>query len=818
MRPSVEKAQPIPRFAIALVSASALAYEILLMRLFSITQWHHFAYMIISLALLGYGASGTFLALAREPLLARFRGVFSASLFLFGLSALVCALVAQRLAFNPEELLWNPRQLTKLVVLYLLLALPFFFAATGIGLALSRYRGQIARIYRADLLGAGIGSLGIVLLLFILFPGRALQAISALGLGAAALGWWELASSDGPPMRRGRPIGRLLALAPILPLLLPGDWTRPVLSPYKGLSQALQITGARVITERSSPLGFLSVLQNPQVPLRHAPGLSIMAATTPPEQIGVFTDGDAMTAVTRDSGEAARLAHLDQLTSALPYHLKTPQRVLILGAGGGSDVLQARRHAARRIDAVELNPQIATLVRRDFAAFSGHLYDSPEVRLHIAEARGFVEGAAARYDLVQLSMLDAFSASAAGLYALSESYLYTVEALDAYLARLAPGGYLAMTRWIKLPPRDTLKLFATAVAVLERRAVASPEKRMALIRGWQTSTLLVKNGDFSAAEIDAIRAFCSARAFDVAWYPGMPADEANRRNVLQEPTFYRAAVALLGPERAAFLAGYKFNLRPATDDRPYFFHFFKWRTLPEILRLRGQGGMPLLEAGYLVLAATLLQALLVSGILILAPIGLWRRRKPAGPTDFSRPRVLVYFLAIGLAFLFMEIAFIQKFILFLSHPLYAAAAVLSAFLIFAGLGSGFSGRLGRGKRERAALACAVAAIAVLGVVYLLVLAPIFKPLMGQPGAARVAIAVVLIAPLAFAMGMPFPLALGRLAENAPDQIPWAWAVNGCASVLSAVLATLLAIHLGFTLVVMLAIGLYGVAWASFPRS
>jgi tRNA (guanine-N(7)-)-methyltransferase len=390
--------------------------------------------------------------------------------------------------------------------------------------------------------------------------------------------------------------------------------------------------------------------------------------------------------------------------------------------------------------------------------------------------------------------------------------------VELVASRLAPGGYLAMTRWIKLPPRDTLKLFATAVAALERRAVASPGRRLALIRGWQTSTLLVKNGDFSAAEIDAIRAFCSARAFDVAWYPGMPADEANRRNVLQEPIFYRAAVALLGPERAAFLADYKFNLRPATDDRPYFFHFFKWRTLPEILRLRGQGGMPLLEAGYLVLAATLLQALLVSGILILAPIGLWRRRKPTGPADFSRPRVLVYFLTIGLAFLFMEIAFIQKFILFLSHPLYAAAAVLSAFLIFAGLGSGFSERLGRRTSERAAVACAVAAIAVLGVVYLLVLGPIFKPLMGQPGAARVAIAVALIAPLAFAMGMPFPLALGRLAKAAPDLIPWAWAVNGCASVLSAVLATLLAIHLGFNLVVMLAIGLYGVAWASFPRS
>lgn len=814
MKPSVANAPPIPRMAIALASANALAYEILLMRLFSITQWHHFAYMVISLALLGYGASGTFLSLARKPLLERFRAAFCLSLFLFGLSVLVCCLAAQRLAFNPEEALWDPRRLSKLIALYLLLALPFFFAATGMGLALSRYRGQIARVYRADLLGAGIGSMGAILLLFVFFPARALQAISGMGLAAAALGWWELRGLGGPGQRRG--IGWLLALAAILPLLLPGDWLRPVISPYKGLSQTLRIAGTHIIAERSSPLGFLSVLASPQVPLRHAPGLSIMATSSPPEQIGVFTDGDAMTAITRDDGDAAQLAYLDQLTSALPYHLASPGRVLILGAGGGSDVLQARQNGVPSIDAVELNPQMAALVQRDFAAFSGRLYDGADVKLHIAEARGFVEGAETRYDLVQLSMLDAFAASAAGLYALSESYLYTLEALDAYLAHLAPGGFLAMTRWIKLPPRDTLKLFATAVAALRQRGVAQPGRGLILIRGWQTSTLLVKNGEVTADEIAALRQFCEARAFDVAWYPGMPAEEANRRNVLQAPTFYRAAHALLGPSGEAFLASYKFNLRPATDDRPYFFQFFKWRALPEILRLRGRGGMPLLEAGYLVLAATLLQAVVVSGVLIVAPIGFMRRRERVQRAEVGRLRVLVYFMAIGLAFLFLEIAFIQKFILFLSHPLYAAAVVLSAFLIFAGLGSGFSQRLEEKKSGHAPIAGAVAVIAGLGGGYLFFLGPIFTPLMGLAGPVRGAIAVLLIAPLAFAMGMPFPLAMGRLGKAAPRLIPWAWAVNGCASVLSAVLATLLAIHLGFNAVVLLSLGLYGVALASFP--
>jgi hypothetical protein len=262
---------------------------------------------------------------------------------------------------------------------------------------------------------------------------------------------------------------------------------------------------------------------------------------------------------------------------------------------------------------------------------------------------------------------------------------------------------------------------------------------------------------------------------------------------------------------------YKFDITPATDNRPYFFHFFKWRVLPEILALRGAGGLPLLEAGYLVLVATLLQALLLSLVLILLPLAVLQRRATNTAAYAGRWRMAGYFSAIGLAFLFIEIAFMQKFILFLHHPLYAVATVLAAFLVFAGLGSAWTARLPQGGKVAArAVLYAVLLIAVLGGAYSLLLGPLFDHLIHLGMAARIAISTLLIAPLAFCMGMPFPLGLLQVGVKAPEFIPWAWGINGCASVLSAVTATLLAIQFGFSAVVLAALLLYLLAARLFP--
>ena len=821
VRTAVEARPPL--IAIALISAAALAYEILLMRLFSIILWHHFAYMIISLALLGYGASGVLLTVAGRAVQERFAPLFCAAAAAFGISAIGCFVLAQRVPFNPLEILWDPRQPAYLMVVYLLLALPFLCAGSCICMAFSRWRGLASRIYSCDILGAGAGSLVIVGLLFVLPPQDALRLVGALGFAAAALAWLEYGSRP-----RRWPVAALMALAG-LPFLMPPSWVAPAMSPYKELSQTLRIPQARVVEERFSPLGLVSVVESPSTPLRHAPGLSLNATAELPPQLGVFIDGDGMSALTRFDGRRESLAHLGQTTSALPYHLLRRPRVLVLGAGAGADVLQAHYHGARQIDAVELNPQVVDLLRQRFADYAGGIY-SAEVdpappgiaRVHLAEARGFVAASKQRYDLIHVALLDSFSASSAGLHALSENYLYTVQALQDDLQHLEPGGLLAITRWVRLPPRDALKLFAAAVAALERSGVADPASRLALVRSWQTSTLLVKNGAFSSEDVAAIKAFCTERSFDLAFYPGMKPEEANRHNVVAPPDLFDGATALLAPGRDDFLQSYKFHIAPATDDKPHFFHSFKWRSLPELLSLKEQGGLPLLEWGYPVLVATLVQAVLASLLLIAAPAAwvTWvgARQRDGRPPARSNRRVLVYFAAIGFAFMFIEIAFIQKFVLFLSHPLYAVAVVLFAFLLFAGTGSAASKRLQGGSEPvlRHAEAAVVAAIALFTTLCLGLLPWLFQHAVALPDFLKIVITAALIAPLAFFMGMLFPLGLARVGAKDARLIPWAWAVNGCASVTGAVLATLLAVHIGFTAVVFAALVLYAVAATSRP--
>jgi spermidine synthase len=799
-----------PLLSVALISAAALAYEILLMRLLSIIHWHHFAYMIISVALLGYGASGTFLSLSRNWLKGRFNGAFVVNAVMFGLTSVACFAVAQSLPFNALEVLWDPLQPLWLLCIYLLLFIPFFCAANCICLCFSEFPRHTHRVYCFDLLGAGLGGLLAIALLFLLLPATALSVMALLGLLTAFVAMAELKSGT---------LAQKLGLALITAAVAVSSHGLPLnLSQFKGLKQALSVQGAGVVDERSSPLGLLTTVESPSVPFRHAPGLSLNTPGEPPAQLAVFTDGDGMSVITDNTGPSHALDYLDHVTSALPYHLLDPSpsgrepAVLVLGAGGGSDVLQALHLGATRVDAVEVNAQLIGLAQQEFGEYSGYLYDDPGVTVHIAEARGFVAAQSQQWDLIQIALLDSFGASAAGLHALSENYLYTVEAFREYLRKLSPGGILATTRWTKLPPRDGLKMFATAALALEESGIDNPGNHLVMIRAWNTSTLLASNEAFSIEDIERIRTFCHERWFDLVHYPGINEYETNQYNIQGEAWFYQASQSLLDERRAGFFRDYKFDIRPATDDRPYFFHFLKWRSMPEILSLRGQGGLPLLEQGYLILIATLLQAVLASMLLILLPL---LTDKPSGQAESGGLwRIFSYFLAIGFAFMLIEISFIQKFILFLSHPLYTVAVVLSSFLLFAGLGSAVSGKW----KFEARIVQIVSGIAVLAILYIFLLPPLFRQLISLPDISKIVISAMLIAPLAFLMGMPFPLGLGRVARMFPERVPWAWGINGCASVMGAVLATLLAIHTGFQLVVITAVMLYFLAAVSTPKS
>ena len=784
------------------MSAAAIGYELVLMRMLSIVQWHHFAYMIISLALLGYGASGTAIAVFRRRLGSRFEVVIGWSALLCSVAMLVCFIVAQAIPFNALEIVWDRSQFPRLTLVYLVLFVPFFFAACCIGLAFACRSGEARRIYFFDLLGAGTGATITIGVLFLLPPQEALVLLVLLPL----VGSIVIAHGTERRVRIGM---AQLAWLLLLAVGVSQDRLDLKVSEYKGLAQALQVVGGRVLSQSWSPLGMLTVVDSPTVPFRYAPGLSFNTTHVPPEQLAIFTDADGMTAINRFDGDFAKIAFLADQTSALPYALLERPRVLVLGAGAGSDVLQAIYHGAESIDAVELNPQMTRFVEETYADFAGNIYQHPTVSIHADEVRGFVARNSEDYDLIQIGLLDSFGASGAGVQALNESYIYTVEAVREYLADLAPGGLLAITRWVRVPPRDSLKLVTTVAEAMAAEGAQDAGLRIAMVRSWNTVTLLVKNGEFTESDVAAIREFARRRSFDTAYLPGIRRDDSNRYNVLDAPYFFEGAVALLGEDSVAWRNRYKFDIDPATDDRPYFFHFFRWQTLPELFSVRKAGGAALVEWGYLVLVATLLQAFTIGALLILAPLAAAKKDWPAG----TAPRYGLYFLLLGLAFMFVEMAFIQKFILYLSHPLYSVAVVLSAFLVFAGIGSAFCGRI----RERARnlgtspVMLAVIVITLLASAYLALLPAVFSATVGFADASKVVISIALIAPLASAMGMPFPLGLERLSGAAPGFVPWAWGINGFASVVSAVFATLLAIELGFSSVIVLALLCYGVA-------
>lgn len=794
---------PLPKISIALISTTALAYEVLLMRLFSIVQWHHFAYMLISIALLGYGASGVLLAIIGDRIKAHLGTAFVSSIICFALTSSLCYWLAQSLPFNPLELLWDPQQALWLFAMYLVLALPFLFAATALGIGLITFRTQITKLYAADLLGAGIGSIIVIVLLSLFLPQHALALLSSLGLVTAAVACWEL---------RVHLRWRLPLILSAVVIVVPTETVTLAISPYKSLPQILHIQDSKLLSQESGPLGLVSVVESNTVPLRYAPGLSLQASVEPPPQLGIFVDGDGPSVINRFTGDFASLSYLAQMTTALPYALLSTPDVLVLGAGGGTDVLQALYFSASHVDAVELNPHIIELMANQFRAYNGDLFRQPQVELHRAEARSFVRESQRQYDLIQIALLDSFNSATTGTAALSENYLYTTEAIADYLRHLRPHGLLAVTRWLQLPPRDVLKLVATTIDALESLGVDQPEKHFILLRSWNTATLLVSASELTPQQIDTTKVFSKQWSFDLDYFPSMSRDQANIYNILDQTYFFDGVHALLSPSRDTFIAQYKFNIAPATDNQPYFFHFLNWQTVQELLSLPARQGLPLLEWGSIVVVMTLVQAIVASAVLVLLPLFIFQQKTSQGKPPKPAP-ILIYFFSLGIAFMFIEMAFLQKFSLFLYHPLYATATVLCSFLVFAGLGSASVKRL----PDQRVLIYALSGITILTLLYILCLPYLFSALATLEYFEKILAAVFIIAPLAFFMGMPFSYALTRVGEQSPALIPWAWATNGCASVISTSLATLLAMQWGFDFVLIGAIVFYLLAGWSFSR-
>jgi spermidine synthase len=460
------------------------------------------------------------------------------------------------------------------------------------------------------------------------------------------------------------------------------------LSPYKSLSYALLLPDAELVSQEWNGFSRVDVVRSESI--RSLPGRGFRCPDLPPPQIGLTVDGDDLNPISQISPGFTEATFTDCLLLGLPYRLRPNARALILEPGGGFDVLVALAEGAQSITAVEPNPLIIEAVQAQ-GAWAGDLYDDPRVDVVSEEGRSFAQRAHSQYDIVTLSLTAPHRAVTSGAYSLAEDYRYTVEAFADYMARLEDGGLLVVTRWLQVPPSESIRAFALTVEAIEQ-AGDDPRTSIVALRSYQQMLILARKGPFTEEEMDAVRTFAAPRAFDLVYLPYIRPDEANQHNIMQEPVYYRACVELLeSDDRSAWYRDYPFDVRPPTDNHPFFGHYFTWGQAPEVLAMAGHTWQPFGGAGYFVLLALLGLSVLAAGALIVLPLTV-RRRKLTGQRK-SLGATLTYFALLGLGYLCVEIPLLQRFILFLGNPAYAMATVLFALLMFSGLGSLLSRRV-----------------------------------------------------------------------------------------------------------------------------
>ncbi len=779
------------------ISLATLAFEVLLLRVFSLAQWYHFAFMVVSIALLGYGASGTLLALRPGLGGAHLERWLGRLAWAFALSMLGAYLFVNLVPFDSYTIAWDRRQAFLLAAHYLALAVPFLASGLAMGLTLARYPAHAGRLYGANLVGSALGCLLVPVLLPHLGPRGTLAALCLVGWGAAAV------LAPRPPLREAL-VWAATGLGLFALLLGQPSWLEVRLSPYKGLPQALLHPGARVVYSRWNAYSRVDVVAGSG--LRSAPGLSVAFRGVPPAQWSLFVDGDARSPVLGEAGDRedpAAWEALHHLPTALPFRLRPGAQALVLEPRGGLDLLVALEEGAAGVVAVEGNPLTVEAVGHILDGSPRNPYADGRVQVVLREGRPFLQGDTRTYDVILFSLADPFRPLTSGAYSLSENYLYTVEAVQAAYARLRPGGLLVLHRWLQWPPSESVRAGALLREALERAGEPAPQC-LAVLRTWSTALLMARRGPWTPEELAAVRRFAQAEQYDLVYLPDIRPDEVNRYSQYERPAYYEAFQALVHGDRAAFYREATFDVRPPTDDRPFFFHFFRWRQTPEVLRNLGRTWQPFGGSGYFVLVALLTLAVLAAGAAILLPVAVGGRVARQG-----RGVVSLYFGALGLGYLLLEIPLIQRFILFLDQPIYAFVVVLFSLLLFSGVGSVVSARLPWRESLWVLAAGALAAPPVLG--------EAFSATLGWPLAARVVLGCLMLAPLGFLMGVPFPRGIAALEGRAPGTIPWAWAINGSVSVVASVLASMIAVSWGFRWVLWAGAACYALAGAVGPR-
>jgi hypothetical protein len=778
-----------------LVSLASTGIEIALTRYFAVASWSEYGYWVISIVMAGFAVSGVFVALARDWLERQ-----SARLFAFLPAALIAAAaggyaLAIRNPFNPLQL-QNPVTIEPqilLIGLYYLELLPFFFL-TGVFISLCFVARPTAttRVYAYDLCGAGLGALLVLALMTVLHPFRLLPGL-LLPLAAMAL------FVPRGPHRLGAVAAAALCLLAGEALLTLGDVAD--FNQFKPIYAPLHTPGAVVERRTLSPRGVYTLLDDftERVDTDLSNDSAMMNLPGPPRTLGLYRDGSRIAAIPRGAAMDARYA--PGTLGAAPYLLLTKPRVLLIGDAGGWAGAQARALGAGTITADEPEPVLrAALPPQPGVTVLGQ---SP---LALAE-----QSAPGRFDLVELS--DGFLAADP-----ANATAFTTGAIAAYLRVLSPGGMISIPVSIRDFPVYALRMMATIRAGLRQAGVADPAAHVMVYRSAWNVRLLVSAAPWNAARIKIVRKFCDDRSFDVSYYPGIDvaALKADIYNDLPAISFSKGEVESsdtaddsIADEAVAVMNGQptdsaqEFDLRPATLDRPMFFDILRLDHLGTILKRLEI--LPQQELGPLINIAVLAQALVIALVVLLLPLAAPRR---IGTKGAPVGRAVLYFPALGLGYLFIEIALIGEASLYLDDVTTAFALVLSGMLIFSGLGSMAATRL-RLRRAWPAI------LGILGL-SLLLLPMIILGTIGWPLPVRLLLLALLLAPLSFALGMPFPMGLAEAGKKGHGFLPWAWALNGAFSVIATPMANLIATELGFRFLLGGAVILYGLAWASFP--
>ena len=681
-----------------------------------------------------------------------------------------------------------------LIANLLALAVPFVLAGLLIGAMLTSQPGAANRIYGANLLGSGVGAFGAPPVIGAIGADQTVLAAAALGAAAAVV----LAGS-----LRIAGMAAVVAVALVGAPIVAPELFEPEPSPYKRLSQMRLDPEARILATREDAGVRLDIVASSTI--HSAPGLSLSYRGDLPQQIGLVLDGDALLPVPRGTSFSPELG--DSVPSAVAREIRPEARTLILGSGGGFPAHAALADGASEVTIVEPSRLVGTSLAGELREWA-LLADDPRVNLVHDDIRAFAARDAGGYDVVELSLTDPYRPVTSGAYSLTETYTLTSDAVAAYLGLLDEDGILVLTRWLQTPPTEELRTLGLIVTALGDRPAAD---HVFAFRTFQTATYLVKPTPFTDAETEALLAAIEHLRYDLVLASHVPPEAVNRFAVVARPLFHEHATELATTaDQGAFYAASAFEITPTTDDRPFFFHFFRWAQTPDVLENLGRRWLPFGGSGYFVLVALLVFAVIAALTFVLAPIALGRHFRSALTALGTRraARTIAYFTALGLGFLLVEIALAQRAILIVGQAATAYAVVIGALLVSSGLGSLLSRRL--------PWVVSMAGVALLAVAAAFGGGVVADALLPHALPVRIGGVALTLVPLGLLMGVPFARGVAAIGSH-PAVVPWAWAANGSASVAAGVLAVLISLSFGLTAVLVVGAGCYLVALVTRPR-